>query len=345
MGRVPRHCCQTLGKVHLRSRNDKDFNAKYPAIVKALAGMPDETVIDGEVVALDESGRPSFNALQNYESSKTPLLYYVFDVMVLAGKDIMGEPISARRQNLQKFMMELDEPVRESPVLDASLPDLIQSVKAHGLEGLVAKRRESRYEPGQRSAAWQKMRVNQGQEFVIGGYTPTAKNFDSIIFGYYDGPKLMYVARTRNGFTPASREQLFKQFKGLEIDKCPFANLPEANSGRWGQGLTAAKMGDCRWLKPALVGQFEFLEWTPDNHLRHSRFMRLGEGRKPNDVHREEHEGMDREAQRYQALKKWLLENGIVAYHSLPGEETEPFVMGADFCGETFDDAVDSLPS
>jgi len=278
---------KTLGKVHLRSRNDKDFNGKYPTIVKALAGMPDETVIDGEVVGLDESGHPSFNALQNYGASKAPLLYYVFDVMVLAGVDIMGEPITARRQRLQKLMTDLDEPVRESPVLDASLPDLIQSVKEHGLEGLVAKRRESRYEPGQRSGAWQKMRVNRGQEFVIAGYTPAAKNFDSIIFGYYDGPKLVYVARTRNGFTPASREQLFKQFKGLEIDTCPFANLPEAHSGRWGEGLTAMKMADCRWLKPALVGLFEFLEWTPDNHLRHSRFIRLREGRKPTDVHRE----------------------------------------------------------
>ena len=92
---------KTLGKVHLRSRNDKDFNGKYPTIVKALAGMPDETVIDGEVVGLDESGHPSFNALQNYGASKTPLLYYVFDVMVLAGKDIMGEPITARRRSFR----------------------------------------------------------------------------------------------------------------------------------------------------------------------------------------------------------------------------------------------------
>src|ERR1022692_1453435 len=88
---------KTGGSVHLRSRNDKDFGAKYPAIVKALAAMPDETVIDGEIVALDESGRPSFNALQNYGSSSTPLLYYVFDVMVLAGKDVMAEPLTRRR--------------------------------------------------------------------------------------------------------------------------------------------------------------------------------------------------------------------------------------------------------
>ena len=119
------------------------------------------------------------------------------------------------------------------------------------------------------------MRVNQGQEFVIAGYTSSPKNFDAIIFGYYDGPKLIYAARTRNGFTPASREKLFKAFKGLEVKECPFANLPEASGGRWGQGLTADKMNDCRWLTPALVGQFEFLEWTPDRHLRHARFVRL----------------------------------------------------------------------
>ena len=107
------------------------------------------------------------------------------------------------------------------------------------------------------------------------------------IFGYYEGDKLIYVARTRNGFTPGSREALFKRFKGLETAQCPFANLPEAKSGRWGVGLTAAKMAECRWLKPVLVGQFEFLEFTPDNHLRHSRFVGLREDKKARDVGRE----------------------------------------------------------
>lgn len=253
------------GSVQLRSRNDKDFGGKYPALVKALSAMPDETVIDGEVVALDPAGRPSFNTLQNYGSSAIPLFYYVFDVLILAGEDITSEPLVRRRELLQtQVLSKLDEPIRESPILDASLPDLIRSVRAQGLEGIVAKRLDSRYEPGLRSGMWQKMRVNQGQEFVIGGYTVTAKNFDALIFGYYKDTQLLYAARTRNGFTPASREKLFRQFRGMEISQCPFANLPEARSGRWGQGLTAEKMKDCRWLKPALVGQFEFLEWTPD---------------------------------------------------------------------------------
>jgi bifunctional non-homologous end joining protein LigD len=134
----------------------------------------------------------------------------------------------------------LREPIREFPVLEARLSDLIRSVKAQGLEGIVAKRIDSRYEPGQRSGAWQKMRVNQGQEFAIGGYTP------------------------------ASRDELFRRFHGLASAECPFVNLPEARSGRWGQGLTADKMTDCRWLKPVLVGQIEFVEWTQDGHLRHA---------------------------------------------------------------------------
>src|SRR6185503_5145759 len=113
----------------------------------------------------------------------------------------------------------------------------------------------------------------RGQEFVIGGYTVGAKPFDALIFGHCEGDRLIYAGRTRNGFTPAMREQLSRKFRRLEIPDCPFANLPEARSGRWGQGLTKEKMADCRWLKPVLVGQFEFVEWTPDNHLRHTKFI------------------------------------------------------------------------
>ena len=234
--------------------------------------MPDDTVIDGEVIA----------------SAPAPVIYYVFDVMVLAGRDVMREPLVKRRDLLErKVLPKLTDPVKYASSLNADLPTLIESVKAHGFEGLVAKRRNSLYEPGQRSGAWLKMRVNRGQEFVIGGYTHGTRTFDALVFGYYEGTKLIYVARTRNGFTPVTRAQLFKKFKGLEIDHCPFANLPEAKSGRWGQGLTKAKMAECQWLKPVLVGQFEFLEWTGDNHLRHSKFVGLREDKNAKDVVRE----------------------------------------------------------
>ncbi|MBN9657079.1 MAG: non-homologous end-joining DNA ligase [Acidobacteria bacterium] len=283
---------KTGGRVHLRSRNDNDFNGHYPGIVQALEAMPDETVIDGEVVALDPEGRPSFNALQNHGGAGTPLNYYVFDLLILGGRDVMAEPLVRRREMLEREVLpKLSEPVRYSPELRASLADLIQSVKAQRLEGLVAKRRDSRYEPGQRSGAWQKMRVNEGQEFVIGGYTVGGSTFDALVFGYYEGGKLMYAARTRNGFTPGLRAELMKRFAPLETRTCPFANLPEKKAGRWGAGLTAAKMEDCRWLKPLLVGQFEFVEWTPDGHLRHSRFVGLREDKKAHGILRDSAQG------------------------------------------------------
>jgi len=237
---------KTDGKVQLRSRNNNDFSGRYPHIVRALAPLPNDTVVDGEVVAFDESGRPSFNTLQNYGSSKVPIFYFAFDLLILAGQDLRSETLDVRRELLRtKILTKLDEPIRYSAELTAGLSDLIRSVREQGLEGLVAKRRNSVYEPGQRSGAWRKMRVNQGQEFVIGGYTLSARNFDALIFGYYEGNKLIYVARTRNGFTPQLREQLFKGFRGLQIPECPFSNVPEMGPGRWGQGLTAAKMREC----------------------------------------------------------------------------------------------------
>ena len=279
---------KTGGEVQLRSRNDKDFSGRFPSIVTALAKMPSETVVDGEIVALDDSGHPSFHLLQNYASSRAPLLYYAFDALIVAGKDVTAETLDQRRKLLERRVLsKLADPVRYSPELKGSMEDLIKSVKAQRFEGLVAKLRTSRYEAGQRSGSWRKMRVNQGQELVIAGYTPGLKTFDALIIGYYEGEKLMYAARTRNGFTPASREELFRKLKRLEIQTCPFANLPEAKGGRWGAGLTAAKMADCRWLKPVTVAQFEFLEWTDVNHLRHTKFVALRDDKDPKDVRRE----------------------------------------------------------
>jgi DNA ligase D-like protein (predicted ligase) len=279
---------KTGGTLRLRSRNNKDFDARYPAVVRGLARLPDETVIDGEIVALDDSGRPSFSALQNYGSPATPIVYYVFDVMVLAGHNVMAETLESRRSLLERNIVpKLAEPVRYSTELDATLKDLVHSVRTLGLEGVVAKRRNGRYEPGLRSGSWMKMRVNRGEEFVIAGYTVGTKTFDAIVIGHYAGGQLLYVARTRNGFTPLVRDQLFKKFRRLEIPECPFANLPEARGGRWGQGLTKEKMADCRWLKPDLVGFFEFVEWTPDNHLRHAKFVSLRDDKPAHAVIRE----------------------------------------------------------
>ena len=279
---------KTGGALHLRSRNNKDFSRTYPAVFQALTKLPNETVIDGEIVAVDDDGRPSFNLLQNAGPASGSILYYVFDVMVLAGRHVMDQSLQTRLELLErKVLPRLVEPVRYVEALEVDLSVLIQSVKEQRLEGVVAKRRDSRYEPGLRSGAWQKMRINQGQTFVIGGYTVGSSTFDALIFGYYEGHRLVYAARTRNGFTPALRQKLFEKLRPLETPECPFTNLPEAKSGRWGQGLTAAKMKECRWVKPVLVGQFEFLEWTGEHHLRHTTFIGLRNDKPAKAVRRE----------------------------------------------------------
>jgi ATP-dependent DNA ligase len=164
---------------------------------------------------------------------------------------------------------------------------VIRAVREQGLEGIVAKRRNSIYEPGARSGAWVKYKVNQGQELVIGGYIPGALHFDSLLVGYYEGERLIFVAKVRNGFVPRTREQVAERFRGLETTECPFANLPEPIGARRGEALTAEVMKKCRWLKPVLVAQIEFTEWTDANHLRHSRFVGLRDDKDAREVSRE----------------------------------------------------------
>lgn len=247
--RSPRHLDHLARIVPPADLRLADFSQRYPSVRKALSKLPNDAVIDGEAVAIGEDGRPSFTLLQNHGWTHPDLFYYVFDVMILAGKDVRGETLEQRLSFLEtRILPELSEPVRPCMELKAELNDLVRSVREQGMEGLVAKRRDSMYEPGRRSGAWQKMRINQGQELVIGGYTVGTKTFDALVLGYYERGELLYASRIRNGFTPALREQLFKKMKPLQIAGCPFANLPEPRGGRWVAGLTAAKMKDCRWL-------------------------------------------------------------------------------------------------
>jgi ATP-dependent DNA ligase len=175
----------------------------------------------------------------------------------------MQEPLERRRQVLAEAIKGKAAPIALSESLDASPTELIQVAKEFGFEGIVAKRKDSLYESGKRTGAWVKYRVNRGQEFVIGGYTP-ANPFDALIVGYYEAEQLLYAAKVRNGFVPQLRREVATRFKGLEIDTCPFANLPERKRIQW--ALTKEQMKKCVWLKPELVAQIEFTEWTPDGH-------------------------------------------------------------------------------
>lgn len=155
------------------------------------------------------------------------------------------------------------------------------------LEGIIGKRKDSLYETGKRSGSWIKYRVSLGQELVIGGYVPGTHGLDSIVVGYYKDDDLIYVARVRNGFVPASRRQVFEKLRPLVMPACPFVNGPETHRSRWGEGLTAKDMKKSVWVRPELVAQIEFLEWTDSGHLRHSKFVGLRNDRSARSVVKE----------------------------------------------------------
>jgi len=274
--------------VTLFSRRRKSLNRQFPYIVQALADLPAGTVVDGEVVAIDESGRPNFNLLQNFRAEASRIQYYVFDLLCWKDRDLTGVPMVERRALLKSLVVIPDKRIRIADYFDAAPKDLLSAVREQRLEGIIGKRKDSLYQPGKRSGAWIKYRVNRGQEFVIGGYFPGPHGFDSLIVGYYEGDELMYVARTRNGFVPASRRQVFSKLKHLVTPNCPFVNLPETRRSRFGEELDAEKMKKAVWLRPEAVAQIEFLEWTRGDRLRHSKFVGLREDKNPRSVVKEQ---------------------------------------------------------
>jgi len=250
--------------VTLWSRRGNLFTAQFPRIAHACERLPADTLLDGEIVAIDKSGRISFNLLQHHRSHAQALLFYAFDVIVCRGKSLVSTPLEKRRTLLNELFDDLGKkasPVCWSETLDAMPADLIRVAKEVGFEGIVAKRKTSLYEPGKRSGAWLKYRINKGQEFVIGGYVPD-NPFDSIIVGYYQDGKLLYAAKVRNGLVSHTRREVAAKLKGLEVNTCPFANLPEHKRTQW--ALTREEMKNCVWVKPELVARIEFGEWTPD---------------------------------------------------------------------------------
>jgi len=273
--------------IHLFSRRRKSFNSQYPYLVEALAELPEGTVVDGEVVALDDDGRPNFNLLQQFRSGASQICYFIFDLLVCNDRDLTKLPLIERHKLLNLLVKLKSERIRISRQFEVTVNDMLVAVREQKLEGVVAKRKDSLYEAGKRPGSWIKYRVNRGQEFVIGGYVPGPQGFDSLIVGYYDGDKLIYVARTRNGFVPASRRQVFSKLTHLVTPKCPFVNLPEMRRSRFGEELSAEKMKKAVWLQPLAVAQIEFLEWTDGDRLRHSKFVGLREDKNPRSVVKE----------------------------------------------------------
>ena len=204
--------------------------------------------------------------------------------MVHDGQDLMRRPLAERRSALRSIISS-EGPIAISESSDRPLEEMAKFIRSHGLEGIVAKRADSQYQPGMRTGVWCKHRFNRSQEFVVGGYVPSPLGVDSLVIGIYKSKELHYVARVRAGFIPATRRQAFDSIK--TIAKCPFVNLPEKDPGRWGQGLTAEKMRECVWLKPHAIAEVQFLEWTGADHLRHTKFLRLRDDKDPLRVIRE----------------------------------------------------------
>ena len=156
----------------------------------------------------------------------------------------------------------------------------IAAMRKLGLESVVGKRIDSTYEPGERSGAWIKQRTNREQEFVIGGYIPGAHGFDALLVGLYQNKQLVFTAKVKNGFVPRIRDRILPALENVRTAHCPFKNLPEQRTSRWGESLTAEKMNECRWIKPKLVCQVKFVEWTDAGHLRHCTFVAMRDDKK-----------------------------------------------------------------
>jgi bifunctional non-homologous end joining protein LigD len=280
-------------KVSLISRNGNELRTRYPEVADAVEKLSvDECVIDGEVVALDEAGRSSFQLLQGLEMEgrKSPIRFYVFDLLQLDGRSLLGLPLTARKQLLAQVCGEAADPVRYSGEIGGDAPALLAEVQRRGLEGLIGKLRDSVYEPGRRSGAWIKLKCVNEQEFVIGGFTPpqgARQHFGAILVGYYEKKKFLFAGKVGTGFNTKSLASLHKKLKGEKREACPFADLPSKQGGQWVQGITPAMMRKIEWVNPVFVCQVKFAEWTRDGKLRQPVFLGLREDKNPTQVRRE----------------------------------------------------------
>ena len=277
-------CRISGGKVSFISRNGKDWTARFKSLVSDLADLPMKSaILDGEVVLLDDAGRTSFQLLQNAFKSSTfaPFIYYAFDLLFLDGYDISGAAIEDRKEILKHLLPKAgDSNLKYSDHVVGKGPEFFAEAAKLKLEGIISKRLGRPYVPG-RGNDWLKVKCSLREEFVIGGFTKPSgsrKHFGALLLGYYDKNKdLIYAGRVGTGFTQATLSALRKSFDNLVQKTSPFENL----SGRTGQAK------DVTWLKPTLVAQVEFSNWTEDRQLRHPSFQGLREDKAAKTVVRD----------------------------------------------------------
>ena len=275
-------CHLHAGQVRLWTRNENDWTTKFPSVVKAVKALRVKSaILDGEIVALDASGRASFQRLQqSIKGSGTGLIYHIFDLIYIEGFSLTRTPLHDRKRVLAELIEPLGDSgmLRYSDHIEGNGAEFFKQACKLGIEGIVSKLADSIYESA-RSRSWLKIKCIKRQEFVIAGYTLSDKGipFSSLILGFYDKGKLIYAGRAGTGYTNAMRVDLKKKLDRIAVDKRPFAQIPND------PGLRRAV-----WTEPKLVGEVAFTEWTDEGIIRHPSFQGLREDKKPQQVIRED---------------------------------------------------------
>jgi bifunctional non-homologous end joining protein LigD len=271
------------GEATLLSRNGNDLTGRFAGVAKALekAVKSPDCVLDGEVCALDEHGRPSFSAMQQGKPG-TSIVYEVFDALEVDGDPLVELPLRERRVRLARLLDRRNAVVRLSETFDDG-PGLLEAAKQQQLEGIVAKRVDSPYRQAKRTRDWLKIKTHGRQEFVIAGYTKgqgrRAGRFGSLVLGVWRGDELVYVGNVGTGFTDRVIDELLAKLRPLEHTGSPFEVVPR---------MPKVRKADVVWVKPELVCEVEFVEWTHDGRLRAPSFQGLRDDKQPREVHREE---------------------------------------------------------
>jgi len=272
-------------KVEIKSRNDKSFNEKFYPIFDELTTMNLDAILDGEIVVVGENGQANFGELQNWRSEADGiLLYYVFDILWYKGKDLTGLSLCERKEILKEVLLASDS-VKISTSFFTSGIEFLEAAKKMGLEGIMAKRKNSLYHTKTRTKDWLKIKANKRQEVVIGGFTNnegSSKLFSSVLVGVYEGKNLIYTGKVGTGFNDKMQKEMMEQFKPLVTDKSPFSSEPDVNKpSRFRPDPPHA---DVTWLKPKLICEVSFTEMTTDGVMRHPSFDGMREDKNPKNI-------------------------------------------------------------
>jgi bifunctional non-homologous end joining protein LigD len=260
--------------VSLTSRNLLSFDIKFAPIKKALSALEDDVVLDGEVVAVDENSKPSFQRLQNYaKTGEGNIVYYVFDVLWYKGYSTEELPVIERKELLKGLLPEMLNVYYCEHIVEDGI-NLFKQAKKLGLEGIIAKKADSKYYEDSRSKSWLKIKTVQAIEAIICGYTEprgSRKYFGALILGVYEKKKLVYIGHTGTGFNYSNQKEVFNMLQKHVSPRSPFEESPKPNA-------------PVTWLKPKLVCEIKYSEMTGDRILRHPVFMRMRDDKKPAQV-------------------------------------------------------------